>query len=714
MTDIPRNVVIITQDTDSKILTKTSKFCLDVAFHRDGYVDEIWVLSPGYKPIETDNAQFARWDAKSQVRHFHLDAEIWPMDVGNNLYLRSPLCAYAALRTFPIAKDIYLPLQGGSAFFALQARKGGLIPETTKFIITCYLPHRLKQPGSLTLPEHINNVVDCELEEHCAAHMDEFWISHQSLEDNLSKIFNLMAKDKIFSLPLPAAAKPLRQASRHIIFAGPPIPLYGFDAFCDLAEQLKDEVEEVSVFLQTTSDKKALKRAKAAQKRLSQLGITLNWRYVDNPIQALDGSNDGVFVALMRAPFLPSEARAAIGAGLTTLWGTGFDISLPDMKTPELYAVVSEARKAAAALKTLWGDPESAHQESVAKKPLLITPPSKAIKKNVAPKPLPPINSLSIIVTHHNRPEFLKQCLRSLEHQIVSDFEVIIVDDGSRSNIVDQVETIVANSSLTSIQLTKIENSYPAAARNHGAKLAQGDVLFFVDDDNILDPRAVSALRQAITHHDLALSFYQTFKGEVPTFNSNRENPNRAELHGPSYGFAGLLPGCGLFHNLTGNASLMIRRNAFEQLGGFTTKYGIGLEDYALMLKAAFRGNLKWVVLPEAYLHFRLHENKIRNSHVDWKNPVRLQAGHWRVIEGLHKENSSLPSAALAYARQLHELTQFTYVAAKRPKYFRIRSIILHQYIRPFLSRQIGLRLRVVKFTSGESRLAKRFESWFF
>ena len=53
--------MIITQDTDSKFLTKTSKFCLDVAFHRDGYVDEIWVLSPGYKPIETDNAQFARW-----------------------------------------------------------------------------------------------------------------------------------------------------------------------------------------------------------------------------------------------------------------------------------------------------------------------------------------------------------------------------------------------------------------------------------------------------------------------------------------------------------------------------------------------------------------------------------------------------------------------------------------------------------------------------
>jgi len=706
--NLANNVVVVSLDTEGN-LSQSAKFCLDVALHRDGHVDEVWVLISEGRPKKLSNSFFSAWGRQLKTKHIHLDEKTWPMDVGNNIYLRLPLSFYDALRKNNIPKTIYTPLNGGGAFFALQARKGGLLPKTTRFITTCYLPRRLEQLGNLTLPKEIHNVLDSELEELCAKLTDEFWISHDLLSNQLTQIFRLLNVKHIYALPLPAERQPLKQIARHIVFAGHSLPLYGFDAFCDLAHKLENELDEVTVIIQSSLDTEAAKWAKIAKKRLEKLNVILNWHYVDNPIERLNEIEYGVLIALMRAPFLPNTAKAAISCGLKTLWGTGFDIHLPNIETPALYPVVSDSRKAALALLKLWGN-----EDLKTGKPLILARPKITDVKTTEPQPIRPASLLSVIITHHNRPEFLDQCLKSLAEQTVNDFEVIVVDDGSDLELLQQAEAIIKNSPLKSIQLTKIENSYPAAARNHGAEFASGDTLFFVDDDNLLDPRSISAFWRAIGDHDLVLSFYQTFRNDILAFRDLENVEGRADLRGPAYGFAGLLPGCGVFHNLTGNASMMIRRETFMQLGGFSSKYGIGLEDYALLLKGAFRGGIRWVILPEAYLHFRLHENKIRNSHVDWVSPVRLQAGHWRVIEDLHQENSSFSTVAIAYARQLHELTQYTYISPERPKYFRLRSILLHQYLRPILSRQVQLRRWVVKFTSGESRFAKLLEKLLF
>jgi len=707
-----KNVVILLLEEDSHRLPKEAEFCLDVAAHREGHIDEIWVINRGPKSMATNPSRFKRWGDTSKIRDFHLDPKIWPMDAGNNIYLRKPMSFYEALAGRPIPETIYTALRGAGAYFALQARKGGLIPDATKFITTCYLPHRLELQGNLTLPQHLKNVVDCELEEHCAKLSDEIWTSHEALNDAVLKAFRLPKNDSVFSLPPTPTPQSLKPIGRHIIFSGPALPLYGFDAFCDLAEKLEDDLDQVTVLLQATHHKEASRWAKSSKKRLSQLNITLDWQSVSDPIDKLETLESGILVALMRAEVLPAEVRAAQAAGLTTLWGTGFDTNLPDIQLPGLHAVISDARKAAETLRTVWGGAKSSLQ-----KPILLPAQDKPVAAALAPIAPKPIILLSVIVTHHNRPEFLKQCLASLAAQTVSDFEVIIVDDGSEPDAISQVEDIVAQSSLKSISLSKIENSYPAAARNHGVQLARGEALFFVDDDNILDPKTIFALRNALEQNDLALSFFQTFQKTPPTFQSDKAldaGQDRAKLIGPAYGFAGLLPGCGLFHNLVGNASVMIRKETFKRLGGFSSKYGIGLEDYALMLKSAFEKDLSWVVLPEAYLHFRLHDDKIRNTHVDWASPVRLQAGNWRVIEDLSETNHLLSTASLAYARQLHEITQYAYIAETRPKYFRLRSIVLHQYIRPFLSRNLRLRRWVVKFTSGESRLAKWLEKRLF
>jgi glycosyltransferase involved in cell wall biosynthesis len=89
---------------------------------------------------------------------------------------------------------------------------------------------------------------------------------------------------------------------------------------------------------------------------------------------------------------------------------------------------------------------------------------------------------VSIIIPTYNRPESLRRCILSLVSLDAdrSQFEVIVVDDGSANNCESIVEK---ESSDLHLVFLRQENQGPAAARNLGASHAKGRYLAFLDDD---------------------------------------------------------------------------------------------------------------------------------------------------------------------------------------------------------------------------------------
>lgn len=87
----------------------------------------------------------------------------------------------------------------------------------------------------------------------------------------------------------------------------------------------------------------------------------------------------------------------------------------------------------------------------------------------------------SIIIPTYNRPEQLARCLESLTclDYPRQDFEVIVVDDGSKTPL----EAVVARHNQLNLKLIKQTNAGPASARNTGVQHAQGNYLAFTDDD---------------------------------------------------------------------------------------------------------------------------------------------------------------------------------------------------------------------------------------
>jgi GT2 family glycosyltransferase len=102
---------------------------------------------------------------------------------------------------------------------------------------------------------------------------------------------------------------------------------------------------------------------------------------------------------------------------------------------------------------------------------------------------MPPLPiGLSIIVPAYNNPDDLDVCLAALLADGRPDWEVIVVDDGSRESI----REVAAARGVKSLRLDK--NSGPSSARNLGAREAGGDILLFVDSDVVVAPGAVASL----------------------------------------------------------------------------------------------------------------------------------------------------------------------------------------------------------------------------
>ncbi|HMR48935.1 MAG TPA: glycosyltransferase [Arachnia sp.] len=95
---------------------------------------------------------------------------------------------------------------------------------------------------------------------------------------------------------------------------------------------------------------------------------------------------------------------------------------------------------------------------------------------------------LSVVLPVYGVEQYLPACLESLRNQTLTDFEVIVVDDGSP----DRCGAIAEEWAATDPRfvVTHIPNGGLGPARNHGTALATGEYLTFADSDDLIPPRA--------------------------------------------------------------------------------------------------------------------------------------------------------------------------------------------------------------------------------
>lgn len=95
----------------------------------------------------------------------------------------------------------------------------------------------------------------------------------------------------------------------------------------------------------------------------------------------------------------------------------------------------------------------------------------------------------SVVVCTHNRKSELSAAISSLRRSTISDFEIVVVDDGSDDGTSAYVEGLAASATEPSIVLRKKpSNTGVSAARNTGIEAASGDFILFTDSDCTVPP----------------------------------------------------------------------------------------------------------------------------------------------------------------------------------------------------------------------------------
>ena len=103
----------------------------------------------------------------------------------------------------------------------------------------------------------------------------------------------------------------------------------------------------------------------------------------------------------------------------------------------------------------------------------------------------------SVIVPVYNRPDEVDELLQSLMQQTYTDFEVIIVEDGSAVPCKDVVDKYAAS---MNIRYYSKSNSGPGQSRNYGAERSHGEYLIILDSDCILPPDYFKAVEEELTN----------------------------------------------------------------------------------------------------------------------------------------------------------------------------------------------------------------------
>ena len=89
---------------------------------------------------------------------------------------------------------------------------------------------------------------------------------------------------------------------------------------------------------------------------------------------------------------------------------------------------------------------------------------------------------VSVVIPCYNVEKYIRQCIESLLHQTLSDFEIICVDDGSTDETVNIIKEYVAEDDR--VILIEQKNQYAGVARNNGLEAASGEYVIFLDSDD--------------------------------------------------------------------------------------------------------------------------------------------------------------------------------------------------------------------------------------
>lgn len=193
---------------------------------------------------------------------------------------------------------------------------------------------------------------------------------------------------------------------------------------------------------------------------------------------------------------------------------------------------------------------------------------------------------VSVIIPTFNSAKYLVSAINSVLAQTYSNFEILIIDDGST----DDTREILKTYTDSRIQYFYQQNAGPAAARNKGINLAKGDLIAFLDADDVWEKDKLSTQIKIFSQNNDICMVYNSFvfkpgenkKEKLVRFkNLTRLDFIKYLLIDP-------------FNTIPYPSTVMVKKSYFDKAGLFDSELRSG-EDWDLWLRLANIGECYYI-----------------------------------------------------------------------------------------------------------------------
>ncbi|MEW6526671.1 MAG: glycosyltransferase [Spirochaetota bacterium] len=181
----------------------------------------------------------------------------------------------------------------------------------------------------------------------------------------------------------------------------------------------------------------------------------------------------------------------------------------------------------------------------------------------------------SVVIATFNRAHLVTRAVESVLTQKFTDYECIVVDDGST----DDTSRVLSHYT-NKIKYIYIPHSGVSTARNRGIQQAQGEWIAFLDSDDMWLPGKLAAHYEYIQAHP-NIYIHQT--DELWIRNGKRVNPMKKHQKKEGHIFEDCLHLC-----LVSPSAVVVHRSVFERVGMFDERMPV-CEDYDLWLRVAWQ-----------------------------------------------------------------------------------------------------------------------------
>ena len=229
----------------------------------------------------------------------------------------------------------------------------------------------------------------------------------------------------------------------------------------------------------------------------------------------------------------------------------------------------------------------------------------------------------SVVIPVYNREDFARQAIDSVLSQTFTDYELIVVDDGSTDGTTEALKSYGNR-----IQLIQQQNRGPEVARNTGVAAARGEYIAFLDSDDWFFPTALETYDRVVRAFDSPPLVF----GSQAIYREGDPIP----VQSPETGRVEVIKFQDYLAKTTNLAficsTLLVQKSLYDKIGGFrdgdsTSYYG---EEFDFLLKLGTDGPCVNIRKPYT-VTYRLHEtNSIWNMKAHADGMLRLADAEWK------------------------------------------------------------------------------------